>query len=284
MPAVGFICPNGDKVKFKDCLNGKCDHRCMCLPALKSTAGSHWYGRPSVTQLLAPTRSMYLTIKHDHYINPRGSIAAMIGTSMHTIMENNTPIGWISEVRLQDDITSGAFDSYDAVNHVLYDFKNYGAYKVACALGNKPKWVKKVITRGKNKGQERWEQVFEGGGVRHVHDVAWQLNYYRILMEKHGLPVDKMMVQIFVRGGVDKTAKSYGVTEPTYLLEINKISDRWVRLYFETKYKRLMSALEKDEIPPVCPKKDRWNDLRCKEYCSVHEFCPYWKENYGGKA
>ena len=283
MPAIGFICPNGNKVEFKDCLNGTCDNRCMCLPALKSTASPHWYGKPSVTQLLSPTRYMYLTIKHDHYINPRGSIAAMIGTSMHSIMEHNTPTGWISEVRLNDDITSGAFDAYDATTHTLYDFKNYGAYKVASVIGNKGKWVKKVITRGKNKGQEKWEQKYEPGGVKHVHDVAWQLNYYRILMEKHGLPVDKMFVQIFVRGGIDKTAKSYGVTEPTYLLEINKISDKWTRLYFETKYKRLMTALETDTMPEVCKKTERWGDRRCLDYCPVNEFCPYYQENYGNK-
>lgn len=281
MSAIGFKCPNGDKVKFEDCF-ARCDHRCMALPALKATGSPHWFGKPSVTQLLAPTRAMYLQIVNDYYLNPHGSIAAMIGTSMHAIMEDNCPINWIMEARLSDDITSGAFDAYDAENRTLYDFKNYGAYKVAMALGMKGIWQKRVITRGKRKGEEVWEQKFVGGGVRHVHDVALQLNYYRILMQKHGLPVEKMMVQVFVRGGVDKTAKSYGVTEPTYLIPINPISDKWVRMYFETKYRRLMYAIEHNEMPPVCKENERWNDRRCKDYCEVHEFCPYWQENYGG--
>ena len=72
------------------------------------------------------------------------------------------------------------------------------------------------------------------------------------------------------------------MTEPTYLIPINPISDKWVRMYFETKYKRLMYAIEHNEMPPVCKENERWNDRRCKDYCEVHEFCPYWQENYGG--
>ena len=279
MPAIGFKCPNGDKVTFEQCFAG-CDHQCMSLPALKATSQPHWFGKPSVTQLLAPTRIMYLQIMNDFYLNPHGSIAAMIGTSMHAIMEDNCPEGWIMEKRLEDDITSGAFDAYDATTKTLYDFKNYGAYKVSQVLGYKARWVKRTVTRGKHAGEERWEQKFEPGGVRHVHDVALQMNYYRILMGKHGYPVEKMMVQMFVRGGLDKTAKSYGVTQPTYLVPINPISDRWVRRYFEMKYKKLMDAVESGVIPEVCKPVERWNDRRCKDFCEVNELCPYYQQNY----
>ena len=286
MAAIGFRCPDGNTVKFGAC--DKCDHRCMALPALKSAENSthHWFGKPSVTTLLTDTRQTYLKITSDFYVNPMGSIAAMIGTSMHSIMEGNTPQNWLSEVRLNDDITSGAFDAYDTETQTLYDFKCYGAYKISQCLGFKGKWEKYIVTRGKDKGKEKWRQRFVPGGVRHLHDVAFQLNYYRILMEKHGIPVRSMAVQCFVRGGLDKTAKSYGITQAAYLIPVNKISDHWVRLYFKTKYDRLMDALEKKELPPIC--KDRWGsksnpDRRCKEYCEVNENCPYYIEHYGGK-
>ena len=290
MSAIGFRCPNGDTVTFKDCLEGHCDPRCMALPALNAAEKSthHWFGKPSVTQLLAPTRIMYLSLKSDYYIDPLGTIAAMIGTNSHKAFEDAVPDGWKAEVRLEDDITSGAFDSYDPKTKTLFDWKFYGAYKIAKMIGMMPKWEKKTIMRGKRKGQEQWIQTFVSGGVKWTHDVAWQLNYYRLLMKKHGYPVKHMYVNCFVRGGVDKTAKSYGSDKASYLIPINFISDKWVRLYFKTKHDRLMYALEHNEMPPVCKRTERWDtsksypDRRCRDYCSVNKFCPYYKENYGG--
>ena len=49
-------------------------------------------------------------------------------------------------------------------------------------------------------------------------------------------------------------------------------------MYMKAKYDRLMKALETNELPPIC--KERWNDLRCKDYCGVNEFCPYYREKY----
>lgn len=288
MPAIGFRCPNGDAVKFNECLNGNCGHRCMALPALNAVEKSthHWFGKPSVTTLLKPTRQTYLEIKENYFISPFGATASMIGTSMHAIMEQSVPQNWLSEVRLSDDITSGAFDAYDMKTQTLWDYKNFGAYVVAREIGMTSKWEKRVITRGKRKGQEEWKQTYAMGGVKHVHDVAWQMNYYRILMEKHGIPVKHMKVQVFVRGALDATAKRYGLTQTAYIIPINPISDHWVRLYFKTKYDRLMHALKHDEMPPVCKRTERWDtsksypDRRCRDYCSVNQFCPYYKENY----
>ena len=287
MPAVGFRCPDGATVKFGACTS--CDHRCMSLPALKSAEDSthHWFGRPSVTQLIQETRPVYLELTNDYYVDPMGSIAAMIGTSVHKIMEDHSPHGWLAEARFDDDITSGAVDAYDCKTQTLFDFKAFGAYHIASMLGMRPKWEKRIITRGKRKGQEEWAQKFIAGGVRNVHDVALQLNYYRILLEKHNLPVKKLMVNTFVRGGLDATAKKYGITQASYLIPINFISKHWTRMYFKAKYDRLMYALDKHEMPPVCSAKNRWDtsksfpDRKCRLYCNAHEFCPYWIENYG---
>lgn len=287
MPAVAFQCPNGDITPFKQCLQ-HCDHRCMALPALVSAADQRpWRGKPSVTQLIKPTRQTYLEITNDYAVHPMGSIAAMIGTNSHKAFEEHQPNGWLSEVRLEDDITSGQFDAYDCKNMVLWDWKFFGAFRVAKALGYTPRWKKRIIARGKDKGKEKWEQVFEPGGVRDVMEIAVQLNYYRYLMEKHNLPVKKINVNMFIRGGIDATAKKYGITQAGYIVPINFISLHWVRTYMKAKYDALMRALDSGEIPAVCSKKERWDtsksypDRRCRDWCSVHEFCPYWKENYG---
>lgn len=255
--------------------------RCMVLPVLKSVGKTRaWYGKPSVTQLLKDTRQTYLEIVKDYAIDPQKSIASMIGTNSHSLMEGNVPNGFLSEVRLEDDITSGQFDAYDMKNKELIDFKFFGAYRIAMALGKRRRW-KSVGTyvRGINKGKTKWEMVYENGGVRDVLEISKQLSYYKYLMEKHGLEVKTIKVQMLIRGGLDKTAKSYGLDRMSYVIKLNGISYRWIRRYMKAKYDRLMIALATNELPPVC--KDRWNDMKCKSYCAVSEFCPYYKTEFG---
>ena len=285
MPAKYFKCPDGQKIEITECYKHcRMVERCMVLPVLKSVGKIRpWYGKPSVTQLLKDTRQTYLEIKNDYAIDPQKSIASMIGTNSHSLMEGNVPNGFLSEVRLEDDITSGQFDAYDMKNKTLIDFKFFGAYRIAMALGKRARWVNKgVYVRGAKKSQPKWEQVYQDGGVRDVLEISKQLSYYKYLMKQHGLEVNEIKVQMLIRGGLDKVAKSYGLDRMSYVIRLNGISERWIRLYMKAKYDRLMKALETDELPPLC--KDRWNDLRCKDYCSVNEFCPYYKEKYGNES
>ena len=281
MPATHFKCPDGEKIPIEQCYkNCRMCERCMVLPVLKSVGKTRaWYGKPSVTQLIKDTRQTYLEIKHDYAIDPQKSIASMIGTNSHSLMEGNVPNGYLSEVRFEDDITSGQIDAYDVKNKTLIDFKFFGAYRIAMALGHRKRWVNDgYYVRGANKGKPKWKEVYEPNRVRDVLEISKQLSYYRYLMREHGLEVKDIKVQMLIRGGLDKTAKSYGLDRMSYVIRINGISDKWIRIYMKAKYDRLMKALETNEMPPVC--KDRWNDLRCKDYCSVNEFCPYYQEKY----
>lgn len=137
MPAKYFLCPDGEKVEIGKCFK-KCRmcERCMLLPVLKAVGKTRpWHGKPSVTQLLKDTRQTYLEIKHEYVIDPQKSIASMIGTNSHSLMEGNVPNNYLAECRLSDDITSGQFDSYDLETKTLIDFKFFGAYRIAKALG-----------------------------------------------------------------------------------------------------------------------------------------------------
>lgn len=281
MPAKYFKCPDGEQIEIKECFkNCRMCERCMVLPVLQSVGKTRaWYGKPSVTQLIKNTRQTYLEIMNDYYIDPQKSIASMIGTNSHSLMEGNVPNGFLSEVRLEDDITSGQFDAYDMKNKTLIDFKFFGAFRIAKALGHREKWVADgVYVRGANKGKTKWKKVYEPNGVKDVLEISKQLSYYRYLMKQHGLEVKDIKVQMLIRGGLDRVAKSYGLDRMSYVVKLNGISDRWIRTYMKAKYDRLMKALETHEMPPVC--KDRWNDLRCHDYCGVNQFCPYYKEKY----
>ena len=307
MPAVGFKCPNDMGYTYwnKECKCDSCPNPCMAKPALQAAARQRpWSGKPSVTQLIQPTLPTFLAIVHDYFIDPMTTVASMIGTNSHSAFENAQPNNWLAEVRLEDDITSGQFDAYDTTTKTLWDWKFFGAFRIAKALGYTPRWTKKIITRGKNKGQEKWEQVFEYGGVRDIREIAIQLNYYRYLMENQGLEVKSIKVNMFLRGGLDATAKRYGLTQPAYIVPINFISKSWVRKYMVMKYDALMRALDEfkkewdstwdDSMIPewlsICSRRDRWDnsktypDRKCRDWCNVHEFCPYWIENYGGAS
>lgn len=279
-----FSCPDGSTIEIKQCYKEcRMKERCMCLPALKAVGNQRkWTGKPSVTQLLKGTRESYLQIINDTTIDPFKQIASMIGTNSHSLMENNSPNGWLSEVRLEDDITSGQFDAVDLKNKTLWDFKFFGAYKIAMVLGHRPRWIADgVYQRGANKGKTKWVQKFEEGGVKDTLEIAIQLSYYRKLLKEHGVDIDKIKVQICLRGGLDKTAKSYGLDKQAYVIDIFPLSEHLVSRYMQAKYNALMKALQTNTMPDICKPKDRWsNDRKCKEYCNVNMFCPHYIENY----
>ena len=84
-----FVCNDGKECLISDCLN-KCrlEERCMCLPALMSAGRQHFSnGKFSVTTLIKPTRQVFLETKYDFAIKPLNTIASMIGTNSHALLE-----------------------------------------------------------------------------------------------------------------------------------------------------------------------------------------------------
>ena len=289
MPATKFICPDGNECNISNCLEEcRMSERCMVLPALKAAGRPHFSnGKFSVTTLIKPTIQVYLENKYDYAINPLNTVASMIGTSSHSLMENNKCVGWLSEDRFDSDIASGSPDAVDLKNGILWDFKFFNSYRVATLLGYRPKWKKTgVYQRGINKGKDKWVQVFEAGGIRDIMDIAKQLSYYKVLLEEHNIKINKINASVFIRSGLDKTAKSYGLTKVNYTVPIFPIHTSLIKKYFQMKYDRLKYALDNDIMPKHCSKKDRWDnsksypDRKCKNYCSVNKFCPYYIDKH----
>ena len=284
MGATEFKCPSGDKVKIKSCLenciNGK---RCMFLPTLRAVAKSldRKLDEPTVTELLCGTRETYLKKTTDYSVDPIQQLYAIHGSAVHTINEGFTDGNMLSEERIVDDVTSGKFDLYgqiiDFSDKTLGDFKVTSSFKLMKALGYYKVDVPtgEVYKTGVKKGQPKTKKEWRTDGVRHILDWGIQLNYYRILLEQKGFEVKDMKIQAFVRDFNLRMAAERNITCPVYIININKISDRWVKLYMETKAKRLKEALETKKFPPVCSAKERWNDRKCLGYCAVAEHCPH---------
>ena len=67
---------------------------------------------------------------------------------------------------------------------------------------------------------------------------------YRYLLEREGFfPVGRMVVQLLVRDAGLEVASRRGVGQTAYVIEINRISDRWIERYFKVKARRLYEAL-----------------------------------------
>lgn len=284
MGATEFICPSGNRVPITTCLK-RCTsgQRCMFLPTLRAVAKSldRNIKEPTVTELLCGTRETYLKKTTDYAVDPIQQLYAIHGSAVHTINEGFTDGNMLSEERLADDVTSGKFDLYgqiiDLNDKTLGDFKVTSSYKLMRALGYYKVDVPtgEVYKTGLKKGQPKTKKEWRTDGVRHVLDWAIQLNYYRILLEQKGFEVKDMKIQAFVRDFNLRIAAERNIISPLYIININKISDRWVKLYMETKARRLKKALETKTLPPVCSLRERWNDRKCLDYCTVAEHCSY---------
>ena len=284
MPVTKFQCPTGNIVTIEACLKS-CPNqqRCMFLPTLRAIAKSvdRKISEPTVTELLCGIRETYLKKTTDYAVDPMQQLYAIHGSAVHTINEGHTEGNMLSEERLADNVTSGKFDLYgqiiDYSDKTLGDYKITSSYKLMKALGYYKVDVPtgEVYKTGLKKGQPKTRKEWRTDGVRHILDWAIQLNYYRILLEQRGFTVDRMEIQAMCRDYSLKVASERNITKPVYIIHINKISDHWVKLYMETKAKRLKDALAKGYLPKLCSSKERWQDRKCRDYCAVAENCPY---------
>ncbi len=287
MPATKFICPTGQDVPIEKCLKScVTGERCMFLPTLRAVANSIDRGieEATVTELLAGTRETYLKKTTDYAVDPQSVLYALHGQAVHTINENFTSGEILSEIRLNDKITSGKFDLYGKIigneDGVLGDLKVTSSYKLAKALGIYKVDVPtgEVYKTGVKKGQPKTRKEFRYDGVRHVWDWAVQLNYYRLLLEKSGFEVKRMYIQAMCRDNSLRIASERGITKTIYLIPIYRISDHWLMLYFNKKAARLKEFLQRKELPPPCSLKENWNGKKCEKYCSVKEYCSQTKQ------
>ena len=148
-------------------------------------------------------------------------------------------------------MTSGKFDLYgqiiDLSDKTLGDYKITSSYKLMRALGYYKVDVPtgEVYKTGLRKGQPKTRKEWRTDGVRHILDWAIQVNYYRILLEQRGFKVESMKIQAFCRDFSLRIAEERNIRRQVYIININKISDRWIKLYMETKAKRLKELLKK---------------------------------------
>jgi len=278
MPWTRFICPDGVEIDMDECI-AKCrmEGRCVAKPTLVmfKKGRRKWTGVLSTTAALNGTRLEYLKTTKDYAESPCSRAFALLGTFHHMRYQRMDLADTLQEEWLQDEAGSGVFDYWE--DGELYDFKTVGSWKICKWLGKykieEP--TGEFYKSGPRKGQEKVRKVW-GMKEPEMFELQMQLSRYAHMIEDTGFPCDRIWVQATIRDYTAMTARMYGLTQQIYLLQVPKLDRDTVVSYFQAKQMAILTALARDEVPPVCLPEERWDDdRRCRSYCPVSRFCDY---------
>lgn len=285
MPQIGFICPSGQKVLFKDCF--KCKSKCVSLPTLKAAAVQRqWTGLPSTTQLLSGTRYALLKIIKDYYEDIQKLAWILLGNTAHKGLENADTEG-TAEIKLRDKLISGIADYYDAEDRTLWDYKTSGSFKVNKALG----FVKSKIDSPEGERYKTSGKGYRKGDIKQI--TVWdrdesksdkwewvlQTNRYAILLEDDNRKVEKIKIEIIVRDGGLMAAVNNGIDQNIVIIDIPILNKEYVLDYFERKRKMLLMAIALSWAPK-CNSLESWSGVKCGKYCSVSDYCNQMSDDH----
>ncbi len=281
-----FKCPDNQTTAVKDCL-ARCrmDERCLTLPTLKLISTEReWNGVASTTQLLNGTMMEFLKLTQPYVVDPDSRAFMLAGTKHHEALEVVAKeLGLPSEVALSID--RDIFDLLEEEDGelVLTDYKNWGSYRVAKALGiveagKKPDPGGEVYKRsgawGKA-GSPKMVSVFQRMPQEVDNwEAEMQINRYRIMLEDKDIAIKRMQIQVTVRDGGLQVATSRGIDRNTYMIPITRLDDDEVRNYFEVKSDSLTIALKDNKWDIPCNERECWDGARCRGYCDVARNCP----------
>ena len=284
MPIASIRCPSGEIRSIDDCL-GSCVNRCVTLPVLLSLVEERrWTGVFSTTQLLNGTMMEFLRITKPYTIDLQDRVFILLGIRTHKQLERMANLlGLPAEVPLSMD--RNIIDLLEWENGwVLIDYKVWGSYRVAKALGLKV--VGRQPTGEVYKTSGKWGKAGTPKTVpvfapvpeeANLFEPELQLNRYRILLKRWNISVSRMRLQVIVRDAGTILAKSRGVTQGLYLVPIRELDNRAVEDYFARKAAVLSHCLESGECKLLCDDRESWEGRRCARYCEVAEYCPRGK-------
>jgi hypothetical protein len=283
----GFICPDGEKVKYEDCIS-HCrmgDIRCLTLPTLVSIGQiREWKGVASTTQLLNGTMYEFLKIIKPFYVDPDDRAFMLQGTKHHKELELVAKeLGLASEIPLSIDRDIFDLLEYEGKELVLTDYKLWGSFKVAKALGLVETGKQPDPSRETYKTSGKWGKAGSAKMVAvftpdpskaDMWEAELQLNRYRVMVKKLGLNITKMRIQATVRDGGLYSAKGKGVLKKIYMLPVKLLPDEYVEDYFLAKDICLRDALFHNKWDIPCNVLESWDGARCEGYCEIWEHCP----------
>jgi len=303
MPAKHFICSDNQEIEISKCLekNGcRMTQRCAALPYLRLIGyDREWNGVTPSASGNGP-RILYLKAVTDYSINPNDRVWASIGTGTHGKLSiHKYTSNVLSEEKLTDELIKGIPDVLELDEeqphpfedrHILYDYKTWGSFKVAKALGlTIEKKTEPILdddgnpvlfSSGKNKGKPKTKTISNFVIKPETIDLKaeeFQLNRYRILFESYGFMISKMIIQAIPRDGGTYVAKNRGIDCNLYLIPIKRIDNDLVMDYYDELQGAVDTAFEL-KYSRLCDKWESWDYRRCDGYCEVSEACKKMSE------
>lgn len=242
-----------------------------------------WNGIPSTTQLLNGTMYEFLKLTQPYVVNPDGRAFMIAGTKHHEQLEVKAKeLGLPSEVPLNVDRDIFDLLEPEGSSYNLTDYKLWGSYRVARALGLVEVGKKPDPSGAVYKSSGKWGQagtpkmitVFQPMPQEvDLFNEELQLNRYRIMLEELGITISKMQLQVTVRDGGLAIASSRGVVRNIYKIPIKKLDDNIIKEYFAGKADDLGVALTNGQWEVPCNDKESWEGKRCENYCEVARYC-----------
>lgn len=297
----GFICPDGQTVKIEECMAScRIGRRCMTLPSLVLLSSERqWTGRGSTTQLITGTMEAFLKLTQPYYVDPDKRAFMLGGIRHHQNMEDVAKeLGLATEIALSIDRDIMDLLEWEGSDLVLTDYKWWGSYKVAKALGlvevgkqpDPSGEVYKTNSKYGKAGSPKMVSVFAPDPSRVDNwEAEFQLNNYRVkatpLLEKVGLKIARMQLQITVRDGGLYVALDRGIVKRVYMIDIPEVPDEVVIGYFIFKQECLAQALDQGSWDLPCTVKESWEGNKCEDWCEVWEHCSKGRlvHSLGGK-
>jgi hypothetical protein len=259
--------------------------RCATRSYLRLVSSERkWTGKPSTTQLIRGTLEAYLLLTKEYSISPDSRAFMIHGTKGHAVLESSEDdLSFLEEkfdgINIDETGIADVIEIEDGQT-VLADYKTSGSFKVAKALGFKviEKETDEVFKSGKRKGEKKTtKELVRDDKYRDCWEWELQLNKYRIEWEKNHPKVGRLKIQCVTRDGGTFIARSRGVFRNVYYFNLKIMPDEEVLEYFRRKRNALFRALQINELPQTCDKKENWDGLKCARFCSVAEFCSYGK-------
>jgi len=255
MPAKYFICPDRQQVEIVKCLeNGGCrmGKRCATRPYLRLIGFDRKWKGVSPSSAGNGPRLLYLKAVHDYAINPQNRVWAALGTSTHdNLAIDRYTNDVLSEEPLSDEKMKGIPDILDVDEndpgfYVLSDYKTWGSFKIAKAMGIIVE--KKDVPILDNNG----DPVFLKSG------------------KNKGKPKTKVeSKRIIDPGKVEKQSNGkFDVTNG-----IKRVKDKSVINFYDHLQKEVDEAFH-NKYCRKCNKWESWEGRRCTEkFCEVFNYC-----------
>lgn len=288
MPLIGLIDDNGEMLTFQEIEHGKGYWVKPIHATLSMYIPRERYCYISASQLVEDFRFLLLEDRYNYYVHPDSMLPLIDGNAHHLYFSYSMGEGVESEIEYDVElcgITVGGKPDVFIVTDITEDY----------TVGN--------LWDLKRAGMSVIDFIQEVGVEAAKQNNVWQIRIYAWLLSKHNRRTDKAFLWFSGRdyrrkerilnenlmarhlnGDSYKSGKNKGepvskprdyVSDLIYQIDVSDLDG--TESYVKSRLRQYNELKEKDDDSlPVC---NTWkDDIRCKEFCPVKQFC-----NYGRK-